>query len=149
MVDTIFQEVLDRSNLMDVAIRCLAISVLNTLQLLLENSQIYFPKEEDLVYLLRVTKCNVDEGTFPLIFQEMTLFGTDVLQVRGRSSNYQNGRSGWRMERSEGDSWSHSKRPHVNEIFRHCSGTSSRTAQASFVCKWQENGLCFWVLLPV
>lgn len=67
---------------MDDALHYLATSSINGMQSLVENSQLYFPEEEDLEDSTKAANFNVDEVTLPLIFLEVPSCNTYLLRVR-------------------------------------------------------------------
>lgn len=80
-VATVAQVVFDRTDAMDKALRCLAMGMSNALHLLLEKSQLFSLRDEELKIWREVTKYNVKEGT-PMIFWEFQSSIKDVLEIR-------------------------------------------------------------------
>lgn len=88
---------------MDETLQHLTAEMFCALPNLLEDSQFFFQQENELEDWPDVTKCNVEEAIFPLIFQEVLSSIPDVLVVWKTGPNSRNGRAGGKWERRDED----------------------------------------------
>lgn len=81
-VGTAPQAILDKTDTMDKALRHLAIATFKALLELLRNSHLYLLEEGELNNWLELTKCIVEQCTFPSIFRDVLSFFTGGLRAK-------------------------------------------------------------------
>lgn len=75
------KEALERSDVVQESLLYIACAIFSTLHTLEENSHMYMVKDEELSAWPEMTKCQWETGRFPLVFYEVLLRMTEVLDV--------------------------------------------------------------------